>query len=345
MKKVLLISAPFFDYHISIGNAFRELGFEVKIEMYDEPIHPFKGLLKWRHKFSFNKEKLREKSRNKYDLYIKSVYDNYMPDIVFVCNGTILLDCRLDYFRKHSTTIIWAYDSVLRPDRTMCKYHIDHADYFFCFEKEDVVYYEGIGKKAYFLPMACDPKIYYPCKSEEKDIDILFVATLYTSKKRMTLAQSVVKNFPDANILIYGWYKPFVKNPIKWLFREKRHIFKNTNISPQEVNELLSRTKVALNIHNEQTLYGANGRVFEASAARAYQVCDKNPYLESIFPNDEMGFYSEETEMLDCIRWALDKNNLEERNKKAQQAYEIVMKDHTFKSRICQMLKIANIEY
>ena len=71
MAKVLIISAPFFDYQISVAKAFLALGHQVKIETYDEPIHPFKGILKWRHKFAINKERLREKSRLKYKEYIE----------------------------------------------------------------------------------------------------------------------------------------------------------------------------------------------------------------------------------------------------------------------------------
>ncbi|MCQ2286976.1 MAG: glycosyltransferase [Bacteroidales bacterium] len=343
MKKVLIISSPFFDYQISVGKAFKALGYDVRIEIYDEPIHPFKGLLKWKHKFAKDKEKLRAQSRSKYDAYIKQVYDEYQPDIVFSYNGTILLDERLDYFRQKSKVLLWMYDSVQRPDRARCEKHIDHADAVFCFEERDVDYYARQGKTAYFLPLACDTDVYYSIENQDKDIDLLFVATIYTSKKRMQLIQSVVNHFPDKNIVIYGWYKPFVKNPFKWLFREKRNVFKNVNIPPAKVNELFSRTKIALNIHHEQTFHGANQRVFEASGAGAYQVCDANPYIESLFPNGEVGLYCNEQEMIEQIRWALDPANENERERRAKAAQEIILKGNTFLSRVKQMLEVAGI--
>jgi spore maturation protein CgeB len=340
MKKVLIISSPFFVYHKSVGFAFESLGYEVRIETYDEPIHPFKGLLKWRHKFSSRKEELRADSRAKYDLYIKQVYDSYMPDIVFSYNGTILLDERLDYFRKKSKVIFWMYDSVQRPDRERCKQHIDHADAVFCFEESDVEFYRNIGKSAYFLPLACDTSIYYPIDIEEKEIDILFVATIYTSQKRIRLLQQVVNHFIDAKIVIYGWYKPFVKNPIQWLLRGKRSIYKNRNIPPSEVNSLFSRTKIALNIHHEQTFHGANQRLFEACGAGVYQICDANPYIESLFPNGEVGLYHNEQELIECIKWALDPANRTERERRAKAAQQIILQGHTFKDRVSEMLKM-----
>lgn len=343
MKKVLIISSPFFDYQISVGKAFKALGYDVRIEIYDEPIHPFKGLLKWKHKFAKDKEKLRAQSRAKYDAYIKQVYDEYQPDIVFSYNGTILLDERLDYFRQKSKVLLWMYDSVQRLDRARCEKHIDHADAVFCFEERDVDYYAKQGKTAYFLPLACDTDVYYSIENQNKDIDILFVATLYTSKKRMQLIQSVVNHFPDKNIVVYGWYKPFVKNPIKWLFREKRNVFKNVNIPPAKVNELFSKTKIALNIHHEQTFHGANQRVFEATGSGAYQVCDANPYIESLFPNGEVGLYHNEEELIEQIRWALDPANEQECERRAKAAQEIILKGNTFLSRVKQMLETAGI--
>lgn len=337
-KKVLIISSPFYDYQISVGRAFEALGYQVKIETYDDPIHPFKGLLKWRHKFAKDKERLRAQSRAKYDVYIKQVYDEYQPDIVFSYNGTILLDERLDYFRQKSKVVLWMYDSVQRPDRARCEKHIDHADAVFCFEERDVEYYAQHGKTAYFLPLACDTSVYYPIENQQKDIDILFVATLYTSQKRMRLIQTVVKNFPEAKILVYGWYKPFVKNPLKCLFRERRDIFKNTNIPPAKVNELFSRCKVALNIHHEQTFRGANQRLFEACGAGAYQICDANPYIQSVFPNGEVGLYHDEEEMLAQIQWALEESNAQERKRRADAAYHIIKEQHTFDARVQEML-------
>ena len=150
MSKVLIISAPFFGYQNSVGKAFQYLGFDVRIETYDEPIHPFRGILRWRHKLAINKEPLREKSRLKYKQYIEKVFDEYRPDIVFTYNGTILKDSTLDYFRQRGAkVIVWMYDSVQRPDRAMCISHIQHADLFCCFEETDVDFFEKQGEKAY----------------------------------------------------------------------------------------------------------------------------------------------------------------------------------------------------
>jgi len=336
MPKTLIISSPFFDYQISVGNAFKKLGYEVRIETYDEPIHPFKGFLRLRHKFSLHKEALREKSRLKYKSYIESVFDLFRPDIVFTYNGQILSDDTLDYFRNNGAkVIVWMYDSVLRDDRARCRTHIDHSDLFCCFEEKDVDYYASIGKKAYFLPLACDPDVYFPQESD-KDIDILFVGNIYTSSKRKEILEDLVRHYPDKNIQIYGEYKPYFKNPLSWMFRRYRRIFKNHNIPPHQVNELYSKTRIALNIHNKQTFNGANQRLFEACGAGAYQICDANPYIEGLFRNGEVGLYHNSEELYALIDFALS----HDMSRQARQAYEIIAADHTFVKRVETMLDL-----
>lgn len=336
MPKVLIVSSPFFGYQNSVGRAFQEIGYEVRIETYDEPVHPFKGLLRWRHKLSLNKEALREKNRQKYKLYIESVFDSFKPDLVFTYNGLLIKDDTLDYFRRNGAkVIVWMYDSVQRDDRKPCVSHIDHSDLFLCFEEKDVEFYAAMGKKAYFMPLACDTSVYYP-QRKEKDIDILFVGTLYTSKKRIQMLEDLVKHYPDKKILIYGEYKPYFKNPITWAFRRNRKVFLNHNIPPEQVNNLFARTKIALNIHHQQTFNGANQRLFEACGADVYQICDTNPFIDSLFTNGEVGLYHNQEEMYRLIDYALT----HDMSAQAHAAYEIIINNHTFTQRIRQFLRL-----
>lgn len=337
--RVLIISADFFDYHRSVARAFGRLGYDTRVETYDEPVHPFKGLLKWRHKLAGNngKETLRGESRRRYSLYLKQVFDEYMPVIVFIYNGTMVTDETLDYFRNRGAKVmIWMYDSVRRADRAMCIDHIDHSDLFCCFEESDVRFYAEKGRKAYFMPLACDTEIYYPIGEVDKDVDILFVGTIYISERRVRILEMLAERFKGRRMLFYGQYKPYFKDPIGWMCRGYRDVFMNRNIAPEEVNRLFSRTRIALNIHNQQTFNGANQRVFEACGAGAYQVCDYNPYIGDIFRNGEVGLYKNDEELIELIDYALKHDMSVE----ARAGYEIVRREHTFDHRIRRMLEL-----
>ena len=311
------------------------------MESYDEPIHPFSGWLKWQHKFSFNREKLRGKHIAKYQKYIVSQFLKCKPDVVLVLNGAILKQDTLTLFQQTSKVVLWMYDSVFRFPK--CINHIDFVDYAFFYEQKDVEYYQRLGKKAYFLPQAADVNLYHPLKSE-KTIDILFVGVLYRYFKRIALLKKVIAKFSaqktcgerSRTIKIVGKYKPFEKNIFKWLFREKRHVFTNRNISPKDVNLLYNQSRIVLNIHHETQVEGANPKVFEVCASGAYQICDYNPYIASLFPNGEVGLYKNEQELFDLIDDAL-KNDKSEQAKKA---HEVVIQNHTFEARIKEILLV-----
>ena len=337
MDKILLISADFFGYQDSVARAFERQGFQTKVVTYDEPVHPFRGLLKWRHKFSCRKEQLRAKSRQRYALYIREIYREYRPEIVFVFNGTVLEDDTLDYFRNNgSKVIVWMYDSVLRPQREICISHIDHADLFCCFEHSDVEYYAVQGKKAYFLPMAADTDVYRPL-NEEKIIDILFVGTIYISPKRIEYLERLAGQYHDKRLAFYGLYRPIYKMPLRWLWFNRR-VFHNCNVFPQEVNRLMAQSRIVLNIHNQQTADGANPRLFEASSAGAYQICDRNHYIETLYPNGEIGLYDNFDQMCHLIDHAL----MHDMTANAQAARKITLINHTFDNRVAQMLQWLN---
>lgn len=336
MKKVLIIGPSFFYYNQSIAFAFKQLGFDYKIVEYDEPLHPFNLKNKILNKFITNKQKLQEKSRRLFNSFLLDNFSAFKPDLVFIYNGDIIEPDTILEFRKTSKVVVWALDGVYRHPRSVALAPL--VDAYFCFEQDDVTYLAQKGIQAYFLPQACDTSIYHPL-SLEKDIDILFVGALYGYPNRIRLLKKVVQTFPEAKIKIYGVYKPWYKTPLKWLFREKRNVFMNKNITPAEVNLLYNRSKVCINIHHEQSKNGANPKVFEISGSRALQLVDYNPYIASVFKNGEIGMYHSEQELLDLIKSHLSSGVYDACN-----AYDLVVLSHTFKNRIMTALSILKFE-
>lgn len=337
MSKVLVIGPKFYNFNAAVESAFLKCGCQVDLEQYDNPIHPYNIWMKCKYKLSSGKEKMKSESRAKYRIYIERRFDEIKPDLVFLLNGDILLSETLDFFRKSAKVALWLFDSISRYP--IVTNHIDHVDYLFCYEQKDIEWYKRNGKKSYFLAQGCDSSIYKPLRNIRKDIDILFVGELYSSKKRQKYISKVIESFPNKKIKIFGIYKPWYKNPIKWIFREHRKIYINHNIDSQSVNNYYNRATVVINIHHEQQENGANPKVFEICGSGAYQVCDTNPYIESLFRNNEIGLYHNETEMIKKIEDAL----LSEKKEEAEKAYNIVIKDHTFNKRIESVLRTIQL--
>lgn len=333
-KRVLIIGPNYYNFLQAVALAFCDMGWDAYIEGYDNPINPYTRLMKWRYKFSKNKTRLQELSRVRFRAFIETRFEEVRPDVVFIMNGDIMESSTLDKFRKESKVALWFFDSRTKLESSIG--HAEHVDALFCFEQDDVDWFQSKGKQAYFLPQACDVRQYYPMQDVVKDIDILFVGNLFYSPRRKRLMNALVDKFPDKKIEVYGWYQPWFKGIGAWLKRPHKDVFKNVNVSSEEANRLYNRARLVLNIHQEHQTNGANPRVFEICGAGAYQVCDRNPFVASLFPEGAIGLYSDEQELFACIEEALS----QDKSAQAALAQAIVVEKHTFRARMEKVLNI-----
>ncbi len=332
MKRVLIIGPNFHYFVRSIECAFQQLGWETRAELYDDPIHPYNICNKIRYKIG-NKQTLQAASRAKYTNYICSAYDAWQPELVLVINGMNLNPKAVAHFHKHSKIAFWLLDSITRFPIML--HNLVHADTVFCYEKTDIniLQKQLLHTPVHFLAQAADATLYHSLVCEKK-YDIVFAGDIFNSHKRQALLQTIVAHYPQLRIAIWGQYKPWFKNPIRWLFRERRDIYRNHNVSAAELNEAYNSSRIVLNIHHEQQKDGANPKVYEICAAGAYQICDRNPFIESVFPNGEVALYTTKEEMFTAIDYALS----HDMSQQAQEAHRIIIEEHTFIKRIKYML-------
>lgn len=336
MKTILLSGPNYYSFLHSVEDSFVRLGFNVVVEGYDVPVNPYDLWAKLKWKFSRARMALLDENSRRWCKYIRRRFDETQPDAVFIMNGDIFDTATLDYFRSRARTALWFFDARERLSRA--EWHVDHVDAFFCFDQSDVEWYAGQGRKAHFLPQACDTSIYRPL-GLPRDIDILFVGNMYISPVRKNAVLRVIERFPDRKIEIYGMYQPWYKGVLKWMCRPHRNIIKNKNVTSQEVNLLYNRSRVVLNIHEEHQKDGANPKVFEISGSGAYQICDRNPYIAELFQYGEVAMYSSIDEMLDRVEAALARDN----GAAADAARDIVMAGHTFDARIGEVIQKLGI--
>lgn len=336
IQKLLLIGPNFRYFLVSIGRAFEGCGYQVHTCAYDNPIHPYTTFNKWKYKFAHDKEALKQQSRRHYDSYIREQFNQIQPELVFILNSDNLQPCTLDYFRQTSTVVIWLFDSVKRFPVVL--ENLSHADQVFCYEQNDIPYIkEQLGITASFLPQAVDETLYYPT-SDSQQLILSFAGDIWQSQRRQSILQHIVKHYGHLPIRIWGIYKPWYKGFWQWLTRERRDIYMNRNTTAEVLNTTYNQSRIVLNIHGEQQKNGANPKVYEIAATKAYQICDANPYIESLFQHGEVGLYHNEEEMFQLIDYALN----HDMSAQAQAAYDIVTSQHTFTLRIQQMLQLVN---
>lgn len=364
--RALIIGPKFHYFNQSVERAFRALGYETRILAYDNPVHPYTLDNKILYKLASDKLALKKESRALFHLEAELAFEDFLPDVVFVMNGDMLLSDTILHWRgkleddpapveKAAKVALWFFDSMTHIP--LCEECIPVVDAVFCYEQTDIpLIRERYGIEAHFLPQAVDPEIYHPFSRDENiphstfltphyDYDLVFAGDIFHSQKRRQVIQAVVAHYPELKIKVWGEYKPWYKNPWQWLTRERKDVYMNRNASGQQLNEDYNKARIVLNIHHEQQKDGANPKVYEIAATGAYQICDANPYIAQLFPNGEIGLYTldleaEEEHRYDLLFASIDYALQHDMTAQAQSAYEKIVTHHTFIQRIQQCLEI-----
>ena len=93
-----------------------------------------------------------------------------------------------------------------------------------------------------------------------------------------------------------------------------------------------------------QMTNAVNQRVFDVAACKKFILTDHRGQITEFF-NDKKNivWFDDVSEIPDLVKYYL--NNDSERNKINNNAYEIVLKNHTYKNRINKMIEIMKKRY
>ena len=335
----MLIAGPrFYDYNISIENAFKNLGFETKVASYYPRTVSSTGE-RIRYHLAADKDAFFERIEARFNNHILDLYSSFRPDIVVIIQGNVIYKETLERMTG-CKKVLWMMDSISRYPRS---YELRNSvDSIFLFEKTDIEKLWNSDKiTGHFLALALDEKVYYPFVDRKKDVDILFIGALY--ENRIEMLEKVSEKFRNYVVKVYGHYYAPLRRPFYHLFRKNKNVFLNKNIAPARVNELYNCSKICLNIHHEQSRYGVNQRFFEISGSRSFQLVDNNAYIADNFSNTEIVTYSTLPELFEKIDMAL--NNSIDTNAIAENAYEKITSNHTFTHRVRYLLDVIKFDY
>lgn len=341
--KVLLIGSNFHNYINSLATAFEENGCEVKVYM---PQVYWELSLLGRIHFRLTTS-IRKLYNHKQFVYVKpkqvrrkesmlalQAYSEFQPDIVVDFSSYYLENEVLEKM-KNCKKIIWIYDAIERLPHLYDK--LPYYDQVYFFEGTDKSFFEEHNIKASFLPLCADDKVYHPVE-RRKDVDISFVGNL--SNERIQFLLDLKHRFPECNIKVYGRVPMFysIFNSNKKYIKKYSDMFLNCYISPKDANELYAKSKICINVHNGQTVYGANIRFFEIMAAGGFQIVDDNEYIRTNFDGC-VATYKNQEDLLDKVEYYL--SHPLERNRIAQNGYKAVFGSELFYHRAKLILSNA----
>lgn len=336
-KKVLLVDNNFYNYGSAIEYYLQLKGLEVQRLCIEIPLDLKARIYNWIVKkikifFRLDKEfRLLKSQIRKISNEILQKYSAYEPDCVLFIKADYISKEALMHMQQ-AQLVVWMMDSYARYPFLKKDLGLFHN--IFVFEKRDTNLLKEEGIESYFLPLCADERFFYP-QVKHKDIDILFIGAMYND--RLELLKKIIARFPEANIEIYGYYInrfEFIKKIIyKWTNKYRNF---HGRVTPQEANDLYSRSKICINIHNCQSKSGANPRTFEILATKSFEIVDYNPYIEEILAGG-VCLYRSEREMFQKIEYYLEHDS--ERDNIAEKGYVLTKRKHMFSQRIDELIE------
>lgn len=229
-----------------------------------------------------------------------------------------------------SKVVQWMSDQL----NSFGRQYILASDYdAFFFKDEYIVQFvrEKLGKRAYFLPQACNPMWHRrPILTEQDKMrygcDITVAGNLYWYRALM------LEPFMDYDLKIWGNYVP------RWLESTVTKHYQYHYVAEEEKAKAFNAAKIVLNTMHYAEILGCNLRLFEAAGCGAFQIVDWRPNLYKVLePEREVVTFRTREELKQKVDYYLAHDN--ERQLIADRAYARAHAEHTYKHRLTQLIE------
>lgn len=237
------------------------------------------------------------------------------------------------------------HPSVIRRARSACRAKIVYwmtdalpsfgrqyalaSDYDASFYKDEYVVQfvrDKLGKRAYFLPQAFNPRWHRPMELTTEDrqrygCDLAVAGNLYWYRALM------LEPFIDYDVKIWGAMSP------RWLDSPVKRFYQDHYVARQEKAKAYTAAKVVFNVMHYSEILGTNLRMFEAAGCGAFQVTDFRPNLHEVFePGEEIVTFVTRQELKEKVDHYLAHD--EERQAIAARGRARALRDHTYERRL-----------
>ncbi|MBD0381619.1 CgeB family protein [Paenibacillus sedimenti] len=243
-------------------------------------------------------------------------------------------------------TAVWLPDDPYHSDQTMMI--VPSYDYVFTLEISCVDAYKGLGcEQVHYLPFGIDPervKLEYVPTSYRKDI--CFIGTAFWN--RVAFIDEMAYYLKDQNVMINGYWWDRLQS-----YQTLASKISGYWLSPEETAKHYFASKIVINLHrsiddqshnsNSKQIpaYSPNPRMFDIAACGTLQLTDARQQLDQFYtPGVEIDTFSSPQELIAKIQYYL--SHEEERQRIALRGLSRTLKEHTYRSRLHQLLTITN---
>ncbi|HEY2492467.1 MAG TPA: glycosyltransferase [Paenibacillus sp.] len=280
---------------------------------------------------------------------IAEVTAQISPDLVLILDGMYISTEELDCIRELGfPTAVWLTDDPYYSDLTIT--NVKHYDYVFTLELNCVSLYKQLGcEQVHYLPFGVHTEHYQPLPSRTPSPlkrDISFIGSAYWN--RIHFFRPILTQLMKYNTSFNGiWWNRLPEFP---MYQHKIELGKW--MGPVETAAAYNASKIVINLHRlydddtvnnnslNITAASPNPRTFEISACGTLQLSDARDDLARFYePGKEIVTYSSPQDLLEKVRFYL--THEKERQEIALAALERTYRDHTYNTRVNELLSIV----
>ncbi len=269
---------------------------------------------------------------------------NFKPDLIVMEDAPTVLAEYVARAKKEVGRPIFYYEvsPPVGPGMRDGLLSFRYVDEVFCIDREWAKYIEVFfPKRVHHLPLAGNPDDFFPIPGEKKVYDVVMVASAPEQSPdgsiRANLVSSIAKSlrvgvfgngwnywtryFPDLSRLLGGGGQPGIP----------------------EVNKIYNQSKIVINFHSTGHTTSISSRTFEVALAGTFQIVDYRRDLDVLFPPNSFPIFGDLKEMNGLISKWLPRDA--EREKRAAEARNYVLKHHTWRHRVGEILNVYAKNY
>ncbi|MCB0352948.1 MAG: glycosyltransferase [Bdellovibrionales bacterium] len=271
------------------------------------------------------------------EVILESVNEKPIDILICMAQAPISAKALTELRNRGVITVLWFVEDYLRFHSW--RYMAPYYDFIFTIQRGDcltALKAAGAGE-THYLPVACDPAVHAPLRLTEDEkkrwgSPVSFVGAGYHNRQQMfaSLAELPFK--------IWGTEWPECK-PFDGMVQEK-----GRRLTPEEYVKIFNATTININLHSSTERDGVdpngdfvNPRTFELASCGAFQLVDERSLLTECFePGKEVVTFHSRADLVEKIHYYLKHDD--ERAKIARAGQERVLRDHTYHSRLREML-------
>jgi hypothetical protein len=250
----------------------------------------------------------------------------YKPDILYIGNASLADSTLIKKIRKFNFVklILCFHCAPFTPKIIKNLRGVDAV--VTCTKGYQELISREIDKDVLLMQHAFNPKQQLNSHEEIRDIDISFIGSLFINKglhlNRVELIYELMKKFKNNYIAINFSNKFFLylgvlifKSIIKFDFLKKIsffykliyvYCFSKKPIFGNKMLKILTKTKILVNTHIEDTKYAGNMRLFEGTGCGCLLITDKKKDIDKLFkPNEEIELFSDKEDLIEKCKYYL----------------------------------------